>query len=213
MKTDNNTVIGFVLMGILFIGYFWFSNRQQQAIMQERKRTEDSIARVKALIPPAINPATATLDSLKRDSLNNVAAAGNFQSAANGSEQLTVVDNGLIKITFTNKGAQPKSVELKQYKSYDSSNVVLAGSAFDNISYTINTSANQSAPTSGLFFNTPSIAKQQDGKQIVSYNLQSADGQSVTHQFIVRPDDYLIDWNIILNGANRLLTGNLLNVN
>ena len=213
MKTDNNTVIGFVLMGILFIGYFWFSNRQQQAIMQERKRTEDSIARVKALIPPAINPATATLDSLKRDSLNNLAAAGNFQNAANGSEQLTVVDNGLIKITFTNKGGQPKSVELKDYRSYDSTNVILGGSSFDNISYTINTSANQSAPTGSLYFNPPTVAKQPDGRQVVSYNLQSADGQSITHQFIVKPNDYMVDWNIIMNGANRLLTGNSLNFN
>jgi YidC/Oxa1 family membrane protein insertase len=52
MKTDKNTVIGFVLIGILFIGYFWFSNRQQQVILLEKKRTEDSIARVKQLTAP-----------------------------------------------------------------------------------------------------------------------------------------------------------------
>ncbi len=213
MKTDNNTVIGFVLIGILFIGYFLFSNQQQQAILQERRRTEDSLARVKPLTPPTADPAIARIDSLKRDSLNNLAAAGNFQSAANGSEQLTVVDNGLIKLTFTNKGAQPKSVELKQYKSFDSTNVVLAGSAFDNIAYTINTSANHSAPTSSLYFNPPIITKQPDGKQVISYNLQSADGQSITHQYIVKPNDYMIDWNIIMNGANALLTGNSLNFN
>jgi len=213
MKTDNNTVIGFVLIGILFIGYFWFSNRQQQAFHQEEVRKEDSLARVKALTMPTADPAAVRLDSLKRDSLNSVAAAGNFQNAANGSEQLTVVDNGLIKITFTNKGAQPKSVELKHYKSYDSTNVVLGGSAFDNISYTINTSANQSAPTGTLYFNPASVTKQADGKQVISYNLQSADGQSITHQFIVKPDNYMVDWNIIMNGANRLLTGNLLNFN
>src|SRR4051794_7246578 len=104
MKTDNQTVIGWVLIVILFIGYFWFSNRQQQAILQERKHTEDSLARVKASAAPTVEPSIVKSDSLHRDSLNNIAAAGNFQSAANGSEQLTVVDNGLIKITFTNKG-------------------------------------------------------------------------------------------------------------
>jgi YidC/Oxa1 family membrane protein insertase len=213
MKTDNNTVIGFVLIGILFIGYFWFSNKQQQAIFQERKRTEDSIARVKALSAPPVDSAVVKSDSLKRDSLNNLAAAGNFQNAAKANEQLTVIDNGLVKITFTNKGAQPKSVELKKYKSYDSSAAVMAGSSFDNIAYTINTSANQSAPTSSLFFNAASVAKEADGRQTISYNLTSADGQSITHQFIVKPNDYMIDWNIIINGANRLLTGNSLNFN
>lgn len=213
MKTDNNTVIGFVLIGILFIGYFWFSNKQQQAILLEKKHTEDSIARVKALTAPKVDSATATLDSLRRDSLNNSTVAGNFQTAANGTEQLTVVDNGLIKITFTNKGAQPKSIELKKYKSYDSSNAIMGGSSFDNIAYTINTSANQSAPTSSLFFNPAVVTKEADGKQIVNYTLTSADGQSITHQFIVKPNDYMIDWNIVMNGANRLLTGNTLNFN
>jgi YidC/Oxa1 family membrane protein insertase len=213
MKTDKNTVIGFVLIGILFIGYFWFSNRQQQAIFLEKKRTEDSIARVKALTAPKVDPETAKLDSLKRDSASNVTAAGNFQTAANGSEQLTVIDNGLIKITFTNKGAQPKSVELKTFKSFDSSNAVMGGSSFDNIAYTINTSPNQSAPTSSLFFNTPVVTKEADGRQIINYNLTSVDGQSISHQFIVKPNEYMVDWNIIMNGANRLLTGNTLNFN
>ncbi|MCW3107333.1 MAG: inner rane protein translocase component YidC, long form [Segetibacter sp.] len=213
MKTDKNTVIGFVLIGILFIGYFWFSNRQQQAILLDKKHTEDSIARVKALTAPQIDTATAKLDSLKRDSLSNNAVAGNFQTAANGTEQLTVVDNGLIKITFTNKGAQPKNIELKNFKSYDSSNAVMGGSPFDNIAYTINTSANQSAPTSSLFFSPPVITKEADGKQVINYTLTSVDSQSITHQFIVKPNDYMVDWNIIMNGANRLLTGNTLNFN
>jgi YidC/Oxa1 family membrane protein insertase len=213
MKTDNNTVIGFVLIGILFIGYFWFTNKQQQASFLEKKRVEDSIARVKALNAPKIDSSTAALDSLKRDSLNNAAVAGNFQNAANKTEQLTVVDNALIKITFTNKGAQPKKVELKKYKSYDSTDVVLGGSSFDNISYTINTSANQSAATSTLFFNPPTVTKQLDGKTVVTYNLASPDGQTITHQFVVKPNDYMIDWNITMNGVNRLLTGNTLNFN
>ncbi len=213
MKTDNNTVIGFVLIGILFIGYFWFSNRQQQAILLEKKRTEDSIARVRSLTAPKVDPETAKLDSLKRDSTNNLAVAGSFQGAANGAEQLTVIDNELIKITFTNKGGQPKSIELKTFKSFDSSNVIMGGSSFDNIAYTINTSANQSALTSSLFFNPPTVTKEADGRQVVNYSLTSADGQSISHQFIVKPNDYMVDWNIILNGANRLLTGSTLNFN
>lgn len=213
MKTDNNTVIGFVLIGILFLGYFWFSSRQQQAIVQEKKHIEDSIARVRALTAPKSDPATALQDSLRRDSIKNSAVAGNFQTAANGTEQFTVVENALIKITFTNKGAQPKRVELKNYRSYDSTNAVMGGSAFDNIGYTINTSANQSASTSSMFFDAPVVTKRPDGAQQVSYSLTSADGQSISHQYIIKPNDYMIDWNIIMNGVNRLLTGNTMNFN
>lgn len=213
MKTDKNTVIGFVLIGILFILYFWFTNKQQQAILKEKQHVEDSIARVKALTAPVVDPAVARLDSLRRDSTEKTAAAGSFTDAATGTEQLTVVDNGLIKITFTNKGAQPKSIELKKFKSYDSTNVILGGSGYDNISYNINTSANQSAATSTLLFSPAVVTKQPDGKQLVTYSLQSASGQKITHQFIVKPNDYMVDWNIVLNGANTLLSGNSLNLN
>jgi YidC/Oxa1 family membrane protein insertase len=213
MKTDKNTVIGFVLLGILFFGYFWFTSRQQQALLKERKHVEDSIARVNASRAPIVDPATAKLDSARRDSSAAVAAAGTFQTAATGTEQLTVVENPLVKITFTNKGGQPKSVELKKYKSYDSANVVMAGSAFDNLGYTINTSANQSASTSTLYFQPAAVTKSADGSSVVTYNLTSATGQSITHQFTVKPNDYLIDWNVTLNGSNTLLTSNALNIN
>ncbi|MDB5247917.1 MAG: yidC [Segetibacter sp.] len=213
MQTDKNTVIGFVLIGILFIGYFWFTNKQQQVLLQEKTRQEDSIARVKAVAAPVVDTAIAKLDSMRRDSANKLQAAGNFQNAATGIEQLTVIENELIKITFSNKGAQPKSVELKKYKSYDSTNVILAGSASDNISYNINTAANSSAPTSSLFFNAAVVTKEAGGRQVITYNLPAADGQSISHQFVVKPNDYMVDWNIGLNGADRLVSGNSMTFN
>jgi YidC/Oxa1 family membrane protein insertase len=46
MKTDKNTIIGFVLLGILFFGFFWYNNKMAQASIEIEKRAKDSIARV-----------------------------------------------------------------------------------------------------------------------------------------------------------------------
>ncbi|WP_207492650.1 membrane protein insertase YidC [Aridibaculum aurantiacum] len=213
MQTDKNTVIGFVLLGILFFGYFWFSSQQQQELLKEQRRVEDSIAQVKAKQLPVVDPATARVDSTRRDSMQNVAAAGSFHSAANGTEQLLTVENELIKIVFTNKGGQPKSVELKKFQSADSTNVILAGTDFDHISYNINTTANQSSSTTNLFFNPGTISKSPDGSTVVTFLLPSAEGQSIAHQYVVRPNNYMIDWNVQLQGSDRLLTQNTLNLN
>ena len=213
MKTDKNTVIGFVLLGILFIGYFWFSSQQQQALLKEKKHAEDSIALVKAKQMPVVDTVAARVDSTRRDSLQKLETAGTFQNAAIGKEELTTIENELIKVVFTNKGAQPKSVELKKYKSFDSSNVVLAGTDFDNIGYPINTAANQSALTSTLFFAAPIISKSANGSQVISYTLTSQEGQTVTHQFTIKQNDYMVDWNILMVGTNKLLTQNSLNLN
>ena len=48
MKTDKNTVIGFVLLAVLFFVYFWYTSKQQNEIAAYKKRFDDSVAMVKA---------------------------------------------------------------------------------------------------------------------------------------------------------------------
>ncbi len=213
MKTDKNTVIGFVLMGILLIGYFWYTSTSQQAYLKEQKRIEDSVALVKAANVKPIDTAAAKIDSVKRDSIKQVTVAGNFQTAAIGTEQLVSIENDVMKVVFTTKGGQPKSVQLKKYRSYDSTLVIMAGSQFDNLSYTINTSPTQSASTGTLFFTPSAVTKNSDGSQAVNFILSAPDGQTIAHQFVIKQNDYLIDWNVNLNGTDKLLTQNAFNLN
>ncbi len=213
MKTDKNTVIGFVLLGVLFMAYFWFTSNQQQAMLKEQRLAEDSIAKVKALTTIPVDTVALRVDSLRRDSIGRLAAAGKFDSAATGTEQFITVENPLMKVVFTNKGGQVKSVQLKKYQSKDSSDVIMAGSAFDNLSYNINTSPNQSASTGSLFFKPGELVKNSDGTQTINFSIATRDGESITHQYTVRPDKYMVGFNILLNGADKLLTQNTLNVN
>ncbi len=212
MKADKNTVIGFVLLGLLFFVYFWYTNKQQDALRTAEQHAQDSIARVNATKIKPADPAQALKDSLHTDSLNRLTEAGNFQNAGIGTEQTTVIENNLMRVTLSNKGGQIKSVALKNFKSKDGKPVELAGGKNDNIGYKINTGNNQSATTANLYFTPSAITKNADGSQTVSYTLSSAGGQSITHQYIIRPDNYMIDWNIAMTGANGLLTNNVMNM-
>ncbi|HEY6977800.1 MAG TPA: membrane protein insertase YidC, partial [Chitinophagaceae bacterium] len=210
---DRNTVIGMILLGILFFLFFWYTNKQQQAIALQKQRNDDSTRRANESKIKTLDTIAVYQDSLKRDSISRVSAAGGFVKAANGTEQLTVVENDILKATFTNKGGNLKSVELKEYNSLDSGHhVVLSGGKEDKLGYTVNTAPNQSAETSSLFFGDAQVNKNTDGSQTVTYTLSDAGGESITHQYIIRPHNYMIDWNIILNGADKLLTQNSLNL-
>jgi YidC/Oxa1 family membrane protein insertase len=210
MKTDKNTVIGFVLLGVLFFLYFWYSNKQQSAILEIKKKQEDSLARVNAAKRPVVDSATMQLDSLKRDSVSRNALAGDFTSAAIGTESLVTVENNLMKVVFSSKGGQVKSVELKNYRKPDSSAVILSDKA--NLGYTINTGANQSASTTDLFFTAAAPVRKADGSQVVTFTLSANNGQQVVHQYSILPDAYMIDWNVSLTGADKLLSQGLLNM-
>ncbi len=210
MKTDKNTVIGFILLGVLFFLFFWYNNKQQATIIEAKKKQEDSLARLAASKIKPEDKAVARLDSLQRDSASRVSAAGDFTTAAIGTEQTVTVENEVIKVTFTNKGGQVKTVELKKYHSVDGKPVVLFND--NKLGYNVNTSANQSASTTGLFFTASAPVVNADGSQAVNFSINTASGQSITHQFLVKKDAYMIDWNLSLTGADKLLSQGLLNM-
>lgn len=210
MKTDKNTVIGFVLLGSLMFLYFWYTNKQQNAILEMKKREEDSVARVTAAKIKPTDIAAAKIDSLKRDTAVRTAEAGAFTNAAIGTEQLVTIENELIKATFTNKGAQIKSVVLKKYTDDSEKLVVLANR--NTVGYSINTAPGQSASIENLFFTAGTVERATDGGQKIQFTLNAANGQTIVHSFTVKPDSYKIDWNLAMNGANQLLTNSSLNL-
>jgi YidC/Oxa1 family membrane protein insertase len=165
-----------------------------------------------AALQPKVDSSVVRADSIKSQTQNILNAAGQFQTAVSGVEKELVLENDVVKITFTNKGAQPKRVELKKYKSIDSQNVKLVDAGFDKISYAVNTEAARAVQTGDLYFAEGEILKTADGSQSVSYILKDSAGKGITHQFTLRPNDYMIDWNIALYGADALLTQNNLNL-
>lgn len=216
MKFDRNTIIGFLLLGILFIGYFVVINKDQKATQKKRAEAlavqaqKDSAENAKRIIADSAN-------RRKNDSALNAAKAAAFRQTGDTTEKTVTIDNSLIRVTFTNKGGQLKQVELKKYKGQDSNWVKMGASGFDKISYPINaaTGANQYANTSDLIFSKMDSSAAADGSKMVSFtlSLDSAGTTSITHEYIVKKDDYLIDFSVRMRGAERLLSGGTMNLN
>jgi YidC/Oxa1 family membrane protein insertase len=214
MNFDRNTVLGFIILAALFIGYFIYTNKGQEALRKQNEEKEKRDLAIKDSIDKLNKP---TQDSLNKitDSTLKIAAAGNFQNAVNGTEQLVYAENEVIKVAFTNKGGQPKWIELKNFKNQDSSLVKLAGSDFDKISYTINTGENKTVQTGDLYFQPGTVVKNPDQTTTITFALNSKDSTasaSVTHQFILKKNDYMVDFNILLNGADKLLGQGVMNL-
>ena len=208
MGMDRNTVIGFVLIGLLLMGMFYFNNQGNAAFMAEQKRVADSVTRSK----PKLDLVKIKADSLMHDSTRREMAAGSLQQASSATEQETTLENEVMKITFTNKGAQPKIVELKNYKTLDGKTVIVQKGDFNKISYRINSGGNQVANSADLNFITGAKTDNADKSQTLSYIIKDSSGKQITHQFTLRPNDYLIDFTILLNEADKLVAQNTINL-
>lgn len=211
MKFDRNTATGFALLAILFFAYFWYNNKEQQAYQKNKQLTQaktDSANRVKAKADSIANAGKqAVIDSQKQ-----VTAAGDFQKYLQGKPEEFKVSTDLVNVVFTNKGGQVKYVELKKFKHADSSLVRLAGSDFDKINYAIKTSASTSASVTDLYFTTAGVTQNADKSQTISFTLADSAGTGITHQFMVKPNDYMVDFTIGIKGTDKLVSQGMINL-
>jgi YidC/Oxa1 family membrane protein insertase len=207
MNFDRNTIIGFVAMMVLLFGYIFFTNRQQMALQKEKQQAADSVAKVEAARKKITDSTLAkqqkTADTAKTGQTTSPTPAGQV-------EQIAIVENDLIKVSFTSKGGYPKSVELKKFKRFDGKPVVLGGQGHQ-LAYTINALAGGSALTSQLDFAGGQVEKLGTNQKITYRFGDSA--MAIEHVFTIKKDDYMIDWAIQLKGTNQLFTQGIMNIN
>lgn len=210
MNFDRNTVIGFIALGLLMFGYFYFSSQEQKAFQSEKARQDSILLASK----PKVDPLTQKKHPFQVDFGGKSNIAEGFRQPAGNEEQLVTVENDLMKIVFTNKGGQPRSVEIKNFKDQEGNTVKLSSSNYDKITYAINTADNKSVQIADLFFEKAEVVKNRNGTQVVTFQLLSQDGSAVVikHEYIVKPANYMIDFNVHLNGADKLLTQNAMNI-
>jgi len=138
---DKNTIIGLLLIVGIIIG-FSIINQPTQEEIEAAQRKRDSIILVEKAriqeearkIAEAENAAPILVESIdnviveRADSINNIVANskfGVFANAANKELQYYTLENEQLKITFSNAGARIYSVELKEYRTYDSLPLIL----------------------------------------------------------------------------------------
>jgi YidC/Oxa1 family membrane protein insertase len=215
MKFDRNTVIGFVILALLFFGYFYFTNKEQSSYnrqkaekAREEKRISDSMRLVNK---PVEDSLTKVRDSVTRQQVTGIFQDTTGPVPTEGS--LVTLENKLMRITFNSKGAQVEKVELKNYKNADSTLVTVGGTDHDKLSYTINTGPNLTANVDELVFGRIDSSVNPDGSKKLAFTLQSSgSGAAIVHEYVMKPGEYMIDLNIRLAGSNQLLTQGTMNL-
>ncbi len=203
---DRNTLIGFVLIGALLIAMFAINSKNRLAYEAEQKRITDSIAAMK----PKTDTAALQSDLAKVDSIKLNDNKTSFQTP-DQHEQKVILENDVLKITFTNKGAQPELVELKKFKKYDGSPVYIQKGEFNKINYRFNTEQNRSAEIKDLIFGCNPLVTNVDQSKTLNFIAADSMGRKITHSYTIRPDDYMVDFKIDIAGADKLFTQNAIN--
>jgi YidC/Oxa1 family membrane protein insertase len=212
MKFDRNTAIGFALLAVLFIGYFYM-NSKEQAASQARNQEKAKIEKARQDSIDLVNKPAQ--DSAKKvaDSIGKITNAGVFKTAATDTiAKEVVVENDLMKVTFSSRGGQVRKVELKNYRTHDSALVKMGSTSFDKLSYKISTGGNTTDESANLNFSKIDSSSK-DGNKTISFTLQSdTAGNYITHEYTLKPGDYMMDFNVKMQGADKLLAQGAMNL-
>ena len=207
---DKNTIIGFILIGIVLFGFSWW-NRPTPEQLEAQQRYQDSIAQIELakqaeLEKEKANPveSMASLpDSVLQARLQN--NFGSFASKMTGSEEIVTLENEKVLVKLSSKGGRVLSAVLKEYDNYKGEPLTLFAdneSAFD---LSLITSANQLVHTKDLYF-TP--VKGTDSHQVIM-RLDVSEGSYLDFVYTLNPDDYKMDFSVKATGMNGILSPNM----
>ena len=153
---DRNSILGFVLIAAILIGYTWFTmpspeevariQREQDSLatltIAKQARDAEAELRSRAATPNMDGSGTSVLseselDVLGLDSLGMSAADslralttdkrfGIFSPASTGTNQEVVIENERLQVSISSHGAKPSVIRLKEYTTYHKTPLLLA---------------------------------------------------------------------------------------
>ncbi len=110
IMTDRNSIIGLILLIILFYVWVQFSQPTQEQL-DAQKKEQEAAQRTKDSLATVANTAPVSKDTTQNSSNNSSAASSLPQQAA----KAITLENDVMKVTFNTLGGKIQAVELKKY--------------------------------------------------------------------------------------------------
>lgn len=193
---DKNTMTGLVLMGLLLIGFSWWS--QPSAEEQAKKMQQDSIAAVtqhKAELAKQQAHAKEIADLKAKQKADTTAL---FHAALEGQAQEVVLKNEHLELSVNTKGGTVSKAIIKNFKDReDNPDVILFDDKVQKLNFIMSTKEANIA-TQDLYFN-PSA--QTDST--LTLTAEAGQGKSLVIQYRLGAD-YLLHMSMKVNGMNGL---------
>jgi YidC/Oxa1 family membrane protein insertase len=201
---NKSNLIGFVLIGVIMFGFSWYQSRQYREQMEAQAQL-DSIARVEqmaAMAMDSLNKAEGkdqqgvkvmTMPAYKDSMLTEARLA---------SEGIYKLSNDKVEIEFTTRGAQPYSVKINDYMTYDSTALYLVKPGYSE--YGVTVFAGENVNTKDFVFQ---VAEHTDSTIVM--RLPFSNGGYIQQRYALESDGYMVQNELSFVGLGNVIPRNV----
>lgn len=216
-KFDFNSLIGFVLIGVILVWMLYQNaptaeeieaqKAEKELVEAQKKQEADTVApfqqETETVAVTRDTLQSASADSLRLEQLRN--NLGSFAYAAtlpSAKEHITTLENDVLELKISNKGGQIVEATLKNFKTHDSVPIYLIkdGNAFFNLQFQ---AENRLLNTRDLYFE-PTLSKSGDNT-ILSMKLKTSENNYLEYRYELKPGDYMLDFAVQTNGLSNVI--------
>ncbi|MGD9978622.1 MAG: membrane protein insertase YidC [Bacteroidales bacterium] len=211
---DKNTIIGLVLIFLIMIG-FGILIQPSKEEREATQRKADSLAVVQAeeqfqRAETEKKQKAAMADSVQKKQV--VAQMGSFAKAVEGEKRYITLENDLMRLKIATQGGRIYSVELKKYKTYSGDPLVLFNGDENTFGLQF-WGNNNDIQTNNLYFapltSDSTISVGTKDSTSLTMRLQIADSSYIDYVYSLKPNSYLVGFDIQFNGLRNTISGNM----
>jgi YidC/Oxa1 family membrane protein insertase len=197
-KNDNNSLLGLLLMGAIMLLWLYI----QQPPIEESIVETSSVDQSEYIDDEEIKNSDNPVD-LKESLITNVSSESNFNSDVLSDDTTINFENDLIAIEINNKGGFISSLYLKGFNNHLEKPIYLINGENSVFNLNFKTLNNKSVNTKNQYFTSSEYNN--DENKVIVMKLMVSENQFLEYKYIIKPDDYMIDFSISSKGLSNVI--------
>jgi YidC/Oxa1 family membrane protein insertase len=207
---DKNQVTGLILISLLLFAYYYFFApkpaqepppeepveviRDDEKIIPQKQQIQDPLPE-----DPPLMDTTSIIDS------------GPFGPVLSGEEKEILIENDVIRYTFSTHGGEIKRVMLKEFQTYAKQPLVLLDEGSSEINQVINTSFGDYDINDFYYESSSTGSKIQEEDTLeLTFTARLANGDQILKTYLIPGEGYMLRQSISLNDVRDELLSNML---
>ena len=204
MNNNKSTVIGWILIFAVMVGFIWMNQPSEEQLAEQARlrAVQDSIALAEAQKELDQSLAEARYNqTLLQDSTSTLFLA------AQGEEQQFTLENELVRLTFSNRGARVTSAILKEYTNQEGLPLELFNADDESINFMLD-GKNENIVTEKLYFQPVEVTD-----STLVFRMPTNGAGYLDFSYRLLPESYMLNFTVRAHGMQNFFPSSMKTMN